>query len=145
MGTDLKETVTTELFCKPLRGRARILLVSDTGFESHHRTDSRYSASAPRSSSISPSPNSAPSRWAQTPSAQSLPKPPASSPDAPPTYGSKRAKPCSSIHNPLSPHLRSLQRRPQAPHAESKFLAVRPKFYDHNSAIAYDINSARNT
>jgi hypothetical protein len=26
--------------------------------------------------------------------------------------------------NPLSPHLRSLQRRPQAPHAKSKFLAV---------------------
>jgi uncharacterized protein (TIGR04222 family) len=30
------------------------------------------------------------------------------------------------IINPLSPHLRSLQRRPQAPHAESKFLAVEP-------------------
>ena len=26
--------------------------------------------------------------------------------------------------NPLSPHLRSLQRRPQAPHAKSKFLAA---------------------
>ena len=26
--------------------------------------------------------------------------------------------------NPLSPHLRSLQRRPQAPHAKSKFLAT---------------------
>jgi hypothetical protein len=27
------------------------------------------------------------------------------------------------VDNPLSPHLRSLQRRPQAPHAKSKFLA----------------------
>jgi len=27
-------------------------------------------------------------------------------------------------NNPLSPHLRSLQRRPQAPHAKSKFLAI---------------------
>ena len=27
-------------------------------------------------------------------------------------------------NNPLSPHLRTLQRRPQAPHAKSKFLAA---------------------
>ncbi|MFT4640289.1 MAG: hypothetical protein ACI8T1_003616 [Verrucomicrobiales bacterium] len=31
--------------------------------------------------------------------------------------------------NPLSPHLRSLQRRPQAPHTKSKFLATTPSHY----------------
>ena len=33
------------------------------------------------------------------------------------------------FNNPLSPQLRSLQRRPQAPHAKSKFLAAIPSSF----------------
>ena len=52
-----------------------------------------------------------------------------SDPPQPPATPRNPPQPPATPRNPLSPPLRSLQRRPQAPHAKSKLLAAQNTQY----------------